>query len=156
MLFHTLKISSVIALGLSLSSCSDSTPVSPTDESAGQPELASAVHRPRVAVEILPVAKLIDDADRSLIVRLRARCPVGFRVIEGVVGVMQGPLFQEVHGEGYFVLRCNGRWQVQSARVVAPDGLHPGTAKASASLDVEHRETGEFDQGSVNRILKIR
>lgn len=154
--FHTLKISSVIALGLSLSSCSDSTPASPTSEPGGQPELASAARRPRVAVEIRPVAKLIDDADGSLIVRLRARCPKGFRVIEGVVSVQQGPLFGEVFGEGFFGVRCNGHWQVQSARVVAPEGLHPGTAKASASLDVEHPETGEFDQGSVNRILKIR
>ncbi len=156
MLFHTLKISSAIALAHLLSSCSDSTPASPTDQSSSQPELVSGAHLPRVAVELRRPAKLIDDADNSLIVRLRARCPVGFRVIEGVVGVMQGPLNQEVHGEGYFVLRCNGRWQEQRVRVVAPEGLHPGTARASASFDVENPETGEFDQDGDSEILKIR
>jgi hypothetical protein len=152
--FHTMKISSVLAVGLTLSSCSDST--SPTSEPGTQPDLASAARGSRVAVEIHPVAKLIDDADGSLIVRLRARCPEGFRVIEGVVSVQQGPLFGEVFGEGFFTVRCSGHWQVQTARVVAPEGFHPGTARASASLDVEHPETGEFDQGSTSRILKIR
>jgi hypothetical protein len=155
MLFHTLKISSAIVLAQLLSSCSDSTPASPTDQSS-QPELVSGAHLPRVAVELRRPAKLIDDADNSLIVRLRARCPVGFRVIEGVVGVMQGPLNQEVHGEGYFVLRCNGRWQQERVRVVAPEGLHPGTARASASFDVENPETGEFDQAGDSETLKIR
>jgi hypothetical protein len=155
-LFHTLKISSIIVLAHLVSSCSDSTPASPTDQSSSQPELASGTHRPAVAVELRRPAKLINDADGSLIVRLRARCPAGFRVIEGVVGVYQGPLFQEVFGEGFFGTRCNGRWQEQRVRVVAPDGLHPGTARASASLDVENPETGEFDQGSDNEILRIR
>jgi hypothetical protein len=156
MQFHTLKISSVIGLGLLLSSCSDATSVSPTNEPGGQPELASAAHRPPVAVELRRPAKLIDDADGSLIVRLRARCPAGFQVIEGVVSVQQGPLFGEVFGEGFFTTRCDGRWHGQRVRVVAPEGLHPGTAKASASLDVQHPETGEFDQGSDNGILRIR
>jgi hypothetical protein len=157
MLFHTLRIGSVIALAHLLSSCSDSTPASPTDESSSQPELVSGAHRPSVAVELRRPAKLINDADGSLIVRLRARCPAGFRMLpEGVVSVYQGPLNQEVWGEGFFVVRCNGRWQEQRVRVVVPDGLHPGTARASASFDVENPETGEFDQGSDNEILKIR
>jgi hypothetical protein len=156
MLCHTLKISSVMALGLLQLSCSDSTPASPTTESGGQPELTSGARGQRVGVELRRPAKLINDADGSLIVRLRARCPNGFRVIEGVVSVQQGPLFGEVFGEGFFTTRCNGRWHGHRVRVVAPEGLHPGTAKASASLDVQHPETDEFDQGSDNRIIKIR
>ena len=100
--FRTLKISSVITLGYLLSSCSDSTPALPTDQSNSQPELASGADRPRVAVELRRPAKLINDADGSLIVHLRARCPEGFQVIEGVVSVQQGPLFGEVFGEGFF------------------------------------------------------
>jgi len=156
MLFHTLKTSSVIALAHLLSSCSDSTPASPTDQLSGQPELAARSLRPGVAVELRRPAKLINDADGSLIVRLRARCPAGFQVTEGVVSVYQGPVFQEVWGEGFFAVRCNGRWQEQRVRVVVPDGLHPGTARGSASFDVENPETGEFDQGSDSEILKIR
>ena len=156
MLFHTLKTSSVIALAHLLSSCSDSTPVSPTDRLSGQPRLAARSQRPGVAVELRRPAKLINDADGSLIVHLRARCPEGFQVIEGVVSVQQGPLFGEVFGEGFFTTRCTGRWHTQSVRVVAPEGLHRGTATASASLDVQHPETGEFDQGSDNEIVKIR
>ena len=156
MLFHTLKISSIIGLAHLLSSCSDSTPASPTDQSVSQQELASGTHHPGVAVELRRPAKLINDADGSLIVRLRARCPAGFQVIEGVVSVQQGPLFGEVFGEGFFTTECNGHWHTQRVRVVAPDGLHPGTARASASFDVENPETGEFDQGSDNEIVKIR
>jgi hypothetical protein len=156
MLLHTLRIGTVVALGLFLSSCSDSTPASPTDESGGQPELTSRGQRQRVAVELHRSAKLIDDADGSLIVRLRARCPKGFHVIEGVLSVQQGPLFGEVFGEGFFTTRCTGHWRQERVRVVAPEGLHPGTAKASASLDVQHPETGEFDQGSDSQILRIR
>lgn len=156
MCFYTLRISSVIALAHLLSSCSDSTLASPTDQWSSQPELASGTHRPGVVVELRRPAKLINDADGSLIVRLRARCPQGFQVIEGVVSVQQGPLFGEVFGEGFFTTKCTGHWHTQSVRVVAPEGLHRGTAKASASLDVQHPETGEFDQGSDNGILKIR
>jgi hypothetical protein len=151
------KISNLIVVSLFLSSCGESGPVSPTDQSSGQPELASRTHRSGVAVELRRPAKLINDADGSLIVRLRARCPAGFRMLpEGVVSVYQGPLNQEVWGEGFFVVRCNGRWQEQRVRVVVPDGLHPGTARASASFDVENPETGEFAQGSDSEILKIR
>jgi hypothetical protein len=156
MLFHTLKISVVTAVGLLLSSCSDSTPASPTDQSSSQPELAAGAHRPRVAVELHRQARLINDADGSLIVRLQARCPAGFQAFEGVVSVQQGPLFGEVFGEGFFTTRCTGHWRQERVRVVAPEGLHPGTAKASASLDVHHPETGEFDQGSDNEIVRIR
>jgi hypothetical protein len=150
MLFRTLKIS------LLLSSCSESTPTSPTDPSSRQREMAAGAVRPRAAVELHPQARLIDDADGSLIVRLRARCPAGFEVIEGVVGVQQGPLFGEVFGEGFFTTRCTGHWRQERVRVVAPDGLHPGTAKASASLDVQHPVTGEFEQGSDSETLRIR
>lgn len=156
MLFRTLKISGVVAVGLFLPSCSDSTPASPTEESIGRPELASGARRQRVAVELQRPAKLLDDADGSVIVRLRARCPKGFQVVEGVLSVQQGPLFGEVFGEGFFSTRCTGHWQQQRVRVVAPDGLHRGTAKASASLDVENPATGEFDQGSDNGIIRIR
>lgn len=156
MLFHALKISSITAVGLLLSSCSDSTPASPTDQSSSQAEAAAGAHQPRVAVELHRQARLINDADGSLIVRLRARCPAGFQVFEGVVSVQQGPLFGEVFGEGYFTIRCTGHWRQERVRVVAPEGLHPGTAKASASLDVQHPVTGEFDQASDNEILRIR
>jgi hypothetical protein len=73
-----------------------------------------------------------------------------------VVSVYQGPLFGEVFGEGFFSTRCTGHWRQERVRVVAPDGLHPGTARASASLDLEHRETGEFAQGNDSEILRIR
>jgi hypothetical protein len=108
-----------------------------------------------VAVELQRSAKLINDADNSLIVRLRARCPKGFQVVEGVLGVQQGPEGGEVHGEGYFTTRCSGHWQVQRVRVVAPEGLHPGRAEASAQLDVENPETGEVIGGGDNEILRI-
>jgi hypothetical protein len=156
MLFHALRISGVVVVSLFLSSCGESDPVSPTNQSGGQPELTSSAHRQLVAVELRRPAKLIDDADGSLIVRLRARCPAGFRAIEGVLSVYQGPPFQEVWGEGFFGGPCNGRWQEQRVRVVVPDGLHPGTARASAQLDVEHPETGEFLQGGDSEVLKIR
>jgi hypothetical protein len=151
MAFDTLRISSVVVLSLILSSCSDTT--SP-GESRGQPALTQRAHR-QVAVELLRSAKLLNDPDGSLIVRLRARCPRGFQVVEGVVGVKQGPEFGEVHGEGYFTTRCSGHWQLQRVRVVAPEGLHPGRAEASASLDVENPKTGEIIGGSDNAILRI-
>ena len=156
MVFHTLKIGSVTSLGLLLSSCSDSTPASPTQQSSSLPELAAGAHRPQVAVELHRQARLIDDADGSLIVRLHARCPAGFQAFEGVVSVEQGPLFGEVFGEGFFTTSCTGHWRQERVRVVAPEGLHPGTAKASASLDVQHPVTGEFDQGSDSEMLRIR
>jgi hypothetical protein len=49
-----------------------------------------------------------------------------------------------------------GHWHTQRVRVVAPEGLHPGTARASASFDVENPETGEFGQVGDREILKIR
>jgi hypothetical protein len=81
------------------------------------------------------------------VVTLRALCPKGFRTIEGPLSVMQGPLFQEIFGEGFFTRRCDGRWHVQRVRVFAPDGSQRAQATASASLMVEISETGEFLQG---------
>ena len=153
--FNTLRIGSVLAFSLLLSSCSETTPNSPGGPS-GQPALTSqGTLRQRVAVELHRSAKLLNDADGSLIVRLRARCPAGFQVVEGVLSVQQGPEFGEVFGEGFFTTNCSGHWQLQRVRVVAPEGLDPGSAEASASLDVENPETGEFVGDSDNEILRI-
>jgi hypothetical protein len=154
MFSHTLRIGYAMGLGLFLSSCADSTPASPTAD-AVQPAMLAAAQRQVVAVALLPSAKLVDDADGSLMVRLRAKCPEGFRVVEGPVTVQQGPEFGEVFGEGFFTTRCTGHWHVHTVRVVAPDGLNPGTARASASLDVENPETGEILGGSDSRVVKI-
>ena len=154
MRFHTLKITSVIAVGWLLSSCSGSTPASPSDQAVNQLELAAGA-LPRVDLQLRSGATLLPDG--AIRLTLRARCPQGFSVIEGPVTVMQGPEFQEVHGEGFFTTTCDGRWHLQTVRVIAPEGGYQrGRAKASASLMVEVPATGEFGQGDDNRVLKIR
>ena len=143
----------LITLGLFLWSC-DSIPSSPRSATPTEADFVSRALRGSAAVELHHKAKLLGDG--QIMLTLRALCPTGFSVIEGPLTVMQGPLFQEIFGEGFFTTTCDGRWHLQRVRVFAPEGFQRGPARASASLMVEIAETGEFLQGDDNGALKIR
>jgi hypothetical protein len=141
--------------GLNLSSCSEPTAYSTAISSAGQPSFVARALRNAPAVELLGTAKLQDEG--SVTLTLRAGCPRGYRVVEGPVSVMQGPEFQEIFGEGFFTVRCDGHWHLTKVRVQAPEAsFQRGTARASASLDVENPETGEVLSASDGEVVKVR
>jgi uncharacterized protein (DUF58 family) len=136
-----------------LVACSEGAPTSPAPEVSTGPELVSRALRGRAAIELRDHAKLLEDG--SVRVLVRAGCPRGFQVVEGPVSVIQGPEFQEIFGEGFFTVRCDGHWHLRKVRVVAPEGFERGTARVSASLDVENSETGEFLSASDNTVVQI-
>jgi hypothetical protein len=148
--------STLVGVCLFASSCFQGTPSAPTGEAPVQSEFTSGALRSAAEIKLRKQATLLDDVDGSVIVTLHARCPNGFQVIEGPVTLSQGPVGRETIGEGFFTTRCNGRWQLQRVRVVAPEGLERGRANASASMDLEDPATGEFLQASDNEVVKIR
>ena len=148
-------MSAFAAAGLLLSSCSGSTPSSPEAEVSGGPEFVSSARRNTAAVELHRTGKLQEDG--SVLVTLRTLCPPGFSVVEGPLTLMQGPLFQEIFGEGFFTTRCDGHWHLQKVPVRAPEGFERGVASASATLMVENLlDPDQFLQGDDHRVLKIR
>ena len=144
-----LRLGSVIASGLWLAACGDN-PSSPNSEGS-DPELALAVSTGLQFRQELLLLKW----DGAVRVFLRARCPVGYHVIEGPVTVAQTPESQEVFGEGFFTTTCDGRWHRLSVRVAPPEGrFTEGDARVSASLMVEN-DVGDFQQGDVGGILPV-
>ena len=146
-------LSRLIALGVCLPGCGDSTSSSSEDDRRRGPDFGvrKAV---QTRVELHRQARLLQDG--SLRLRVRALCPAGFQVVEGPVSVMQGPEFQEIFGEGFFTVPCDRHWHLQRVRVTSPEGFERGSAEATASLMVEHPVTGEFLQGDDREVLKIR
>lgn len=69
---------------------------------------------------------------------------------------MQGPLLQEIFGEGFFTTQCNGRRHLRRVKVIAPEGFQRGRARATAALMVENAETGEYLQADDGEVLRIR
>jgi hypothetical protein len=151
MLSRTIYISVFTIVGLFLSSCSENTPSSPTEEPLSE---AGALHN-TAAIELFEAATLRDNGTVAL--SFRARCPSGYHVVEGVASIYQGPEGRENIGEGFFTTGCNGFWQHRKVRVFAPEeGFRPGRGRASVSLDVENPTTGDFISVSDGRVVKIR
>jgi hypothetical protein len=142
----------ITTLLLALPACSDTATTSPTGDVVQSEQLAA--QRSVVRLKLHTPATL--RADGTVTVTVRALCPSDFRVVEGPLTLMQGPEFQEIFGEGFFTNQCDGRWHTQQVRVFAPEGFSAGTARASASLMVEHPETGEFLQGDDRGTVRIR
>ena len=135
-------------LALLLPACGEPTATSVYEE----PEFART-SRGSVAVEFKPLVRL--QSDGSVMVRIRTTCPTGFTVVEGPLTVSQDD--QSIFGEGFFTSRCDGRWHKSQVRVQTfEQPFHPGVAQVSASLMVEHPETGEFLQGDHTGQVRIR
>jgi hypothetical protein len=146
------QVAGLAMAGILLWGCSE-----PTSNSTapGQPSFVARALRSAAAVELIGIAKLVDNG--SVTITLRAGCPRGFHVVEGPVSVIQGPEFQEIFGEGFFTVRCDGHWHVRKVNVRAPEAsFQRGTARASASFDVENPETGEFLSASDGEVVRIR
>jgi hypothetical protein len=154
MLLASLWITTAVTVGLFLSSCSGSPPTSSATEALGEPEFLSKAPQKSAVIKLRTEGVLVEDG--SILVTLRARCPAGFRVVEGPITIYQGPLFQEIFGEGFFTTTCTGDWRRETVPVRAPERFQRGKAKAGASLMVEHPATGEFLQGDDNKVLTIR
>lgn len=150
----SLRASAVTVLTLVLLGCSENMPSGPVSELGAEAEF-STTDTKVVKVEFrLEEAKLLFDGSARLF--LRARCPLGFQVLEGPGTIYQGPLGQEIWGEGFFVTQCDGRWHRATMRVFAGDQrFAPGTARASVSLMVENQATGEFLEGSAGSTVTI-
>jgi hypothetical protein len=151
----SLRASAVAVLTLVLLGCSENMPSGPVSETGAEAEF-STTDTKVVQVEFrLEEAKLLYDG--SARVFLRARCPLGFHVLEGIGTIYQGPVGQENWGEGFFGTRCDGRWHRTTMRVFAPERrFEPGTANASVHFMVENHATGEFLEGSAGGAVTIR
>jgi hypothetical protein len=153
--FVSLRGSAVTVLSFVVLGCSENMPSAPVSEIGPGAEFSGA---PLTVVEVefrLEEAKLIYDGSVRLF--LRARCPVGFRVVEGIGSVYQGPVGQEIWGEGFFGARCDGFWHRTTVRVFAGDQrFKEGSANASVHLMVENDATGEFLEDSASRTVTIR
>jgi hypothetical protein len=150
----SLRASAVTVLTLVLLGCSENMPSGPVSEIGAEAEF-STTDTKVVQVEIrLEEAKLLFDG--SARVFLRARCPLGFQVLEGIGTIYQGPLNQEIWGEGFFGTQCDGLWHRTTMRVFPGDQrFAPGTARASVHLMAENHTTGEFLEGSAGRTVTI-
>jgi hypothetical protein len=150
----SLRASAGAVLTLVLFGCSENVPSGPVSETGAEAEF-STTDTKVVQVEFrLEEAKLLFDGSVRLF--LRARCPLGFQVLEGISSIYQGPLGQETWGEGFFGTQCDGRWHRATTRVFAGDRrFEPGTGKASVNLMAENHATGEFLEHSAGRTVTI-
>jgi hypothetical protein len=148
-----LRLNVIVLLCLYLQGCTTSPPSAPSLGAAHEPALSLAGLN-KLGLELYQPAELLPD--RSVSVRLRARCPRGFHVIEEPMSLIQGPLNQETFGEGFFSVQCDGRWHSLQVKVFAPEGFSRGRARAGATLTVENAETTEFLQTNDGEVLRIR
>jgi len=92
-----------------LSSCSDSTPVSPAADLSREPSFTQQALRGKVAIKVANRAKLLSNGNVE--VGVRALCPRGYvREESGLLRIEQGLAV----GEGSVQLHlggCTGRWQ---------------------------------------------
>ena len=104
-----------------------------------------------VDVKIEPGALVLDDG--SAAVTVRARCPAGLDVLEGIVTVNQGG--QE--GMGFFAVPCDGRMHRATADVAPFDfTFTAGRATSSALLLVIDPSTEETQQDQDSRRIRLR
>jgi hypothetical protein len=151
LLYRPLHVSVLAMVGLWLAGCADGGPSAPGDATA-TPDFAITGNVTELELRGDFVLLKWDGAVR---VFLRARCPAGYRVIEGPVTVTETPETQEIFGEGFFTTTCDGRWRRLSVRVASTDArFHPGRAQVSAALMVEN-DAGDFQQGDDTGVLRI-
>jgi hypothetical protein len=149
-----------------LSSCSETTPLSPR---AGQPafhepdQRSGTGERPRiVALKVENNARLLPN--RNVEVEVRAFCRRGYEVTEsGPLALTQPQGVREAYGEGFLRAQlggCNGRWDRE--KVVVQQFEEPrfrrGPVRVSVTFAVvrSNDPSGEVFQVSVVKRLKIR
>ena len=93
------------------------------------------------------------DGGAAVVVSVRARCPIGLELLEGIVTVNQGGS----EGEGSFGVPCDGRPRRATATVLAIDFLfEPGEAISSSLLLVVDPNTDETLEAQDSRVIKVR
>jgi hypothetical protein len=141
-----------------LSSCSDTTPVSPTIRADGLQEPAIG-GRGHIDIKVANQVKLLDNG--NLEVEARAICPRGYvREESGLLDVTQGL----AAGGGSVQLHrggCTGRWQSGTVLVFSfsDTPFSRGRARVSVTFAVVNPDdpTGEDRlQASVSRTVQIR
>ena len=150
----SLRASAVAVLTLVLLGCSENIPSAPVSEIGAEAEFSTTDLNAAVIEFRLQEAKLLYDGSARLF--LRARCPLGFHVLEGIGSIYQGPPDQEIWGEGFFGAQCDGHWHRTTVRIFPGDQrFTPGEARASVHFMVENHATGEFLEGSAGRTVTI-
>ena len=128
--------------------------VVPAILSASMATTAVAARGGELRVDIKHNAVLID-AGQAVLVSVKARCPVGYDVLEAFVYISQDGNESDF---GFFGLTCNGKQQRFVVRVSAFDEarFHPGTAHASAYVLVTDPATEETLTAQDSDQIKIR
>ena len=122
--------------------------------SASMATTAVAARGGEVRVDIKRNAVLID-AGQAVLVSVKARCPVGYDVLEAFVYISQEGNESDF---GFFGLTCNGKQQRFVVRLNTFDEarFHPGSAHASALVLVIDPKTDETLSDQDSQQVKIR
>lgn len=157
--YRSLGLSAFVPVALVfLSSCSDSTPVSPTTDLSLEPSVTSKALRGKVAIKVAHNATLLSNGNVQI--EVRAVCPRGYvREESGLLRIEQG----FASGEGSVQLQrggCSGRWQSERVTVFTFDTpFHRGRARVLVTFAIVNPNdpTGEDRlQAGVDQTIRLR
>jgi hypothetical protein len=159
-LYRLLGPSALVPVALfSLSSCSDSSPVSPTSDLSREPSFTQRALRGKVAIKVAHNVNLLSNG--NLEVEVRAVCPRGYvREESGLLRIEQG----FASGEGSVQLQlggCTGSWQSGKVLVFSfsDTPFRRGRARVLVTFAVVNPNdpTGEDRlQASVDQTVRLR
>jgi hypothetical protein len=145
-----------VSLVLLLSNCSERGLVAPPEASPEAPSFVPAALRGTVQVQIRDRAKLLENGD--LLVTVRILCPEGFQRREsGLLAVTQGLATAE--GDPAGGDQCTGHWEQRKVRlflISAEEVFEPGPAEASFQFEAENPVTEVILSTSVRTAVTIR
>lgn|GEM_PF-3681555 len=156
-LCRSFVVRAFVPVALLLSSCTDTTPISPAAD-LPQEQSFSNTQKGRIAIQVAGIAKLLNTGDVE--VRVRAVCSRGYvREESGLLRLEQG----FAAGEGSVQLHlggCTGRWQSGTVRVFSfGEPFRRGRARVLFTFAVVNPNdpTGMDQlQASVDKTLRIR
>jgi hypothetical protein len=108
-----------------------------------------------VVVDVAPEARLVDGG-RAALLRVKVRCPSGFRVLEAFAYLTQAGNQSDFGG---LPATCDGKPHLFTVRVSSFQGepaFRPGRAVGTGFLLIVHRATGKSRQGDDTQPLRLR